>query len=44
MKPSISFITIAVANLKKSLEFYQDGLGLPTQGIQKGHGRLNLIK
>jgi len=33
MKPRISLITIGVDNLERSLAFYRDGLGLPTQGI-----------
>lgn len=33
MKPRISVITIGVNDLKRSLEFYRDGLGLATQGI-----------
>src|SRR3972149_2516742 len=33
MKPRITVITIAVADLEKSLAFYRDGLGLPTKGI-----------
>lgn len=33
MKPRISVLTIAVTDLERSLEFYRDGLGLPTQGI-----------
>lgn len=33
MKPRISVITIGVDNLQRSLEFYRDGLGMPTQGI-----------
>ena len=33
MKPSISFITIGVDNLERSLRFYRDGLGLATKGI-----------
>lgn len=33
MKPSITVITLGVDNLQRSLEFYRDGLGLPTQGI-----------
>ncbi len=33
MKPRITVITIGVNDLKKSLKFYRDGLGLPTQGI-----------
>jgi catechol 2,3-dioxygenase-like lactoylglutathione lyase family enzyme len=33
MKPRISVITIGVADLEKSLVFYRDGLGLPTEGI-----------
>ena len=33
MKPSISVITLGVSELEKAVEFYRDGLGLPTQGI-----------
>jgi catechol 2,3-dioxygenase-like lactoylglutathione lyase family enzyme len=33
MKPRINVITLAVANLERSLVFYQDGLGLPSKGI-----------
>ena len=37
MKPRISIITLAVDNLERSLNFYRDGLGLPTQGITDDH-------
>ena len=33
MKPRISVLTIGVADLDRSLAFYRDGLGLPTDGI-----------
>lgn len=33
MKPRIKVITLGVENLEKSLAFYRDGLGLPTEGI-----------
>lgn len=33
MKLRISVITIGVDDLKRALEFYRDGLGLPTEGI-----------
>lgn len=33
MKPRISVLTLGVNDLEKSLRFYRDGLGLPTQGI-----------
>jgi catechol 2,3-dioxygenase-like lactoylglutathione lyase family enzyme len=33
MKPRISVLTIGVADLERSLRFYRDGLGLPTEGI-----------
>jgi len=33
MKPRITLLTLGVDDLEKSLEFYRDGLGLPTQGI-----------
>ena len=33
MNPTISFITIAVDDLDRSVAFYRDGLGLATKGI-----------
>ena len=33
MQPRITVITLGVDDLEKSLAFYHDGLGLPTQGI-----------
>jgi uncharacterized protein len=33
IKPSISVLTLAVADLEQSLVFYRDGLGLPSDGI-----------
>jgi catechol 2,3-dioxygenase-like lactoylglutathione lyase family enzyme len=33
MKPRITLITLGVDDLKRSLAFYRDGLGLPTEGI-----------
>jgi uncharacterized protein len=33
MKPRITLITIGVNDLEKSLRFYRDGLGFPTEGI-----------
>jgi catechol 2,3-dioxygenase-like lactoylglutathione lyase family enzyme len=33
MQPSITVITLGVADLERSLAFYRDGLGLPTEGI-----------
>src|SRR3990172_11037834 len=33
MKPQITVITIGVDDLDKSLRFYRDGLGFPTQGV-----------
>lgn len=33
MKPQINVITLAVADLARSMAFYRDGLGLPTRGI-----------
>lgn len=33
MKPRITVITLGVDDLDRSLAFYRDGLGLPTQGI-----------
>lgn len=33
MKPRISVFTLGVSDLEKSLVFYRDGLGLPTEGI-----------
>lgn len=33
MKPRLSVITLGVDDLERSLHFYRDGLGLPTDGI-----------
>ena len=33
MKPRITVITLGVDDLERSLIFYRDGLGLPTQGV-----------
>jgi uncharacterized protein len=33
LKPRISVLTIGVSDLERSLTFYRDGLGLPTEGI-----------
>jgi hypothetical protein len=33
MQPRISVITLGVEDLEKAVEFYRDGLGLPTEGI-----------
>ena len=33
MKPRVTVITIGVDSLERSLAFYRDGLGFPTQGI-----------
>lgn len=33
MKPRLSVLTLGVADLERSLAFYRDGLGLPSEGI-----------
>lgn len=33
MDPRISLLTLGVADLERSVAFYRDGLGLPTEGI-----------
>ncbi|HEX7124685.1 MAG TPA: VOC family protein [Thermodesulfobacteriota bacterium] len=33
MKPRITVLTLGVDDLERSVAFYRDGLGLPTQGI-----------
>lgn len=33
MHPRVSLITLAVSDLERSVAFYRDGLGLPTEGI-----------
>ena len=35
MEPRISLLTLGVEDLDRSLAFYRDGLGLPTEGIQQ---------
>jgi catechol 2,3-dioxygenase-like lactoylglutathione lyase family enzyme len=36
MKPKIGLIALGVRDLEKSLAFYRDGLGLPTQNYKDG--------
>lgn len=36
MKPRITVITLGVSDLERSVAFYRDGLGLPTEGIIGG--------
>ena len=46
MKPRVTVITLGVDDLERSLKFYRDGLGLPTQGIvgtEFEHGALALF-
>lgn len=38
MKAKISLITLGVADLKKSLTFYRDGLGFPTHNYKEEEG------
>jgi catechol 2,3-dioxygenase-like lactoylglutathione lyase family enzyme len=33
VKPRITLLTLGVSDLERSLAFYRDGLGLPTEGI-----------
>lgn len=33
MKPKITVLTLGVDDLERALQFYRDGLGLPTEGI-----------
>lgn len=33
MKPRITVLTLGVTDLEKSVEFYKNGLGFPTEGI-----------
>jgi catechol 2,3-dioxygenase-like lactoylglutathione lyase family enzyme len=33
MKPRVTVITLGIDDLERSLAFYRDGLGLPTEGI-----------
>lgn len=35
MEPRISLLTLGVGSLERSLAFYRDGLGLPTEGIEQ---------
>jgi catechol 2,3-dioxygenase-like lactoylglutathione lyase family enzyme len=47
MEPRFTVLTLGVDNLEKSLAFYRDGLGLPTEGIigqQFEHGPVVFIK
>lgn len=33
MKPRLSVLTLGVSDMEKAVQFYRDGLGLPTEGI-----------
>ncbi len=47
MKPSVTVITLGVDDLERSLAFYRDGLGLPTEGIigsEFEHGAVIFIR
>lgn len=47
MRPRISVLTLAVADLERSLAFYRDGLGLPSDGIvgrEFDHGAVAFFK
>ena len=47
MKPRITLLTIGVADLERSLAFYRDGLGLPTEGMvgrQFEHGAVAFFR
>jgi uncharacterized protein len=35
MEPRITLLTLGVDDLERSLAFYRDGLGLPTEGIEQ---------
>ena len=36
MKPKISFVTLGVADVARSVAFYRDGLGFPTHNYNEG--------
>ena len=36
MKPAISYVTLGVDDLERSMQFYREGLGLATKGILGG--------
>lgn len=38
MKPKVGLITLGARDLARSLEFYRDGLGLPTHGYKPDAG------
>ncbi|RUO55384.1 VOC family protein [Pseudidiomarina homiensis] len=47
MKPQISYITLGVDDLERSVAFYRDVLGLPTEGIigeEFEHGAVAFFK
>jgi catechol 2,3-dioxygenase-like lactoylglutathione lyase family enzyme len=33
VKPRVSLLTLGVEDLERSVRFYRDGLGFPTEGI-----------
>ena len=36
MEPRVSFITLGISNLERSIKFYRDGLGFPLSSASKG--------
>jgi catechol 2,3-dioxygenase-like lactoylglutathione lyase family enzyme len=36
MEPRVSFVTLGVSDLQRSLKFYRDGLGFPLSSASKG--------
>ena len=42
MEPRITFVTLGVADIKRSVQFYRDGLGLPTDYEKGDHAVFSL--
>lgn len=40
MRPRVNMITLAVADLQRSIQFYREGLGLPPEIFQEGEGHV----
>lgn len=36
MEPRISFVTLGISDLERSVKFYRDGLGFPLSSASKG--------
>ncbi len=44
MKPRITIITLCVDDLERAVQFYRDGLGLPTQAALSRRSSVSVMR